>query len=159
MKNKKITLIDILIVLVAVLAVVFVAGRFGKPIGGTKTEKVTYMVLVSDQDAEMVEGVVKSDKVMVDTTEKMYGRVVNVERKPAQFTRFSASNGNFVEQTSEERIDLHITVEVDAVKNAWGYQIGDQKIRVGESQNLGGPGYGVSGYIIDIANQESGKVG
>lgn len=159
MKNKKITLIDILIVLVAVLAIVFVVGRSGKTIGGSKTEKVTYMVLVSDQDPETSEGVIESDKVMVDTTEKMYGRVVSVERKPAHITRFGADTGKFLEQDNEERHDLYITVEVDAVKNPWGYQMGDQKIRVGEQQNLGGPGYGVSGYIIDIANQESGKVG
>lgn len=146
---KKITIIDILIVL-AVIVVALVGVKMLAPSGGAQTEKITYTVLVSNQLPQVADSIKPAEKVLLDTAENVYGSVIGVTSEPAKSTQFNAEDGKYIEQTNEERRDVYITVEADVTVNEWGYDIGSTHVRVGEQQTLGGPGYGVSGYIVDI---------
>ena len=151
MKKVKITLIDILIIVAIILVCVLGISMLKKTMGTSNTKHVVYTVLVADQTPEVAQSIAPESNVLLDPTEEAYGSVTNVEVKPAEGSFFSVSEGKFVQQSTEEKKDVYVTVEADATDNEWGYDIGRQHIRVGASQSISGRGYGVNGYIVDIA--------
>ena len=152
MKKVKLTLIDVLIIAAIILVCAAGALMLKKSRSGSvNTKHVIYTVLVADQTPAVAESIVADDRVLLDPTDEAYGSVSNVEIKLAENSYFSAFEGKFVSQTTEERKDVYLTVEADATENDWGYDIGKQHIRVGEKQSVSGGGYGVSGYIVDVA--------
>ena len=147
--KKKITFIDILIVLVVILAAVFVFSKISGT-SGASNKTVTYTVLVTNVVPEVAEGMVPDDKVLLDAKDNAYGRVTNVSVSDSEDTYFSQQLEKYVSSKIDELKDVVLTVEVEAVVNDWGYQIGQQHIRIGEKQNISATSYVATGYIIGV---------
>ena len=131
------------------LAIAFVGIKLIGSIGN-KTENITYTVLVNDHMPEIASTVVPTDNVLLDPVKEVYGKVTNVELKPSEKYLFNSVSGQFVKQTTEDRVDIYMTVEAPVTKDDYGVAVGEKYLRVGYSQGISGPGYAVTGYIIDI---------
>lgn len=149
--KKKITFIDIIIIAIVVIAGVFVLSKFSGG-GASKTETVTYKVLVANQIPEIAQQITAAENVLLDPKENGYGNVTAVELKPAEESYFDARNERYVTRTTDLRTDVFITIEANAAKSDAGWKIGAQNIRIGESQSISANTYGVEGYIVDILN-------
>lgn len=147
--KKKLTFIDIIIVLCIILVVAFAAVKvIGSNNKATKT--INYTVLVSDHVPEVAQTVIPAEDILLDPSQEVYGKVVNVELKPSERYLFNSLSGQFVKQSTEERVDIYITVEAPVIEDEYGFCVGSKYLRVGDVQGISGPGYAVTGYIIDI---------
>lgn len=147
--KKKITFIDILIVLAVVLVAVFVFSKFSGSDGASK-KTVTYTVLVTSVMPEVAEGMTPDDRVLLDAKDNAYGRVTNVSIAPSEDSYLNQQTEKYVISKLEERKDVVLTIEADATVNDWGYEIGQQNIRIGEKQNISATKYVATGYIIGV---------
>ena len=149
--KKKITFIDLIIIAVVVVVAVVGISMLGKKSSGS-ANTVTYKVLVADQLPEVAQQIVAQDNVLLDPKENAYGNVIAVESKPSEDTYLDMKNERYVTRTTEERMDVYITVEAQAQESDFGWKIGAQDIKIGEHQSISANTYGVEGYIIDILN-------
>lgn len=147
--KKKITFIDILIVLVVVFAAIFVFAKLSGTVGAS-TKTVSYTVRVTSVLPEVADSMVPDDKVLLDAKDNAYGRVTNVTVTASEDTYFNQQSEKYVSSKTEGRKDAVLTVEAEATVNDWGYQIGQQHIRIGEKQNISATTYVASGYIIGV---------
>ena len=147
--KKKITFIDILIILVAVLAVVFAFLKFSEPAGASR-KTVTYTVLVTSIAPEIAESFAPDDHVLLDAKNNAYGRVVDVKVSEAEDSFLNQKTEEYVITKIDERKDVYVTVEAEATVNDWGYEIGRQHIRIGELQNITATSYVATGYIVGV---------
>ncbi len=147
--KKKLTIVDIIIIAVILIVGVVGFSMLSKS-AGSSTKAVTFKVLVTDQLPEVANAVVASDNVLLDTSSNKYGKVTDVEVRPCEETYFDAKNERFIKRTINDRNDIYITIEADAIEHEWGYELGDHNIRIGEKQVVSAPTYGVEGYIVDI---------
>ena len=147
--KKKLTIIDIIIVFCVIFAVVFACTKL---IGSNKKSDVTmtYTVLVTDYNPEIATKVVPSDNVLLDPVQEVYGKVAAVELKPSEKYMFNSNTGHFVKQTTEERVDIYMTVEAPVTKDEYGFAVGEKYVRIGSGQSVSGSGYSVNGYVVDI---------
>ena len=147
--KKKITFVDILIILAVVLAAAFVFLKLSGTSGTTK-KTVTYSVLVTGVMPEHAESMVPDDKVLLDAKNDAYGRVVDVVVSPAEDSFFNQKTEEYVKVTTDARKDVVLTIEAEATVNDWGYEIGQQNIRIGELQYVTATSYVATGYIIGV---------
>ena len=147
--KKKLTIIDIIIVLLILLVIGFAGIKLIGSIGN-KTDSVTYTVLVNDHMPEIARTVVPADNVLLDPVQEVYGKVTDVELKPSEKYMFNSISGQFVKQTTEDRVDIYLTVEAPVTRDDYGVAVGEKYLRVGYSQGINGPGYAVTGYIVDV---------
>ncbi|MBQ7976290.1 MAG: DUF4330 domain-containing protein [Clostridia bacterium] len=147
--KKKITFIDILIVLAVVLVAAFLLFKVSGTSGSHK-KTVTYTVMVTNILPEVADGMVPDDRVLLDSKDNAYGRVTNVSVMPSEDSHINLQTEKYVTNKIEDRKDVILTVEAEATVNDWGYQIGQQHIRIGEAQNISATSYVASGYIIGV---------
>lgn len=147
--KKKITIVDILIVLAVVLVAIFAFGKFSGTSGASK-KTVTYTVLVTSVMPEVAESMVPDDRVLLDAKGNTYGRVTNVSVSPSEDSYFNQHTEKYVISKLDGRKDVILTLEADATVNEWGYDIGQQHIRIGEKQNISATQYVATGYIIGL---------
>jgi len=100
--KKKITIVDILIVLAVVLVAVFVFGKFSGTAGASK-KTVTYTVLVTSVMPEVADSMVPDDNVLLDAKGNAYGRDTNVSVSPSQ--------DSYLNQQTEKYSGRQITPE------------------------------------------------
>ena len=147
--KRKLTLIDIIIILV-----VLTVGVIGVSMVSNTTQDsaktVRYKVLVVDQLAEIAEAVKEADNVLLDTASNTIGKVIGVESKKSEESYFDLKNEKYKSTIVDYRNDIYVTIEADAKECDWGYELGEQKIRVGEKQNISAPAYSLTGYIVEI---------
>lgn len=145
----KITFIDVLVVLVVIAAVIFAVLRVndGQSI---VTKPVTYTVLITEQIPEVAENIKPAENVLLDTATNSMGDVIDVQVTASGKPNPDVENGVFVWDETDERKDIYVTIKTNATDNEWGYDIGEQHIRIGESQTISARDYALVGYIVDI---------
>ena len=147
--KRKLTLIDIIIILV-ILTIGVIGLSMVSNTTQDSTKTVTYKVLAVDQLTEIVEAVKETDNVLLDTASNTTGKVVGVEAKNTEESYFDLKNEKYTNTVVDYRNDIYVTIEADAKEYDWGYELGEQKIRVGEKQNISAPAYSLTGYIVEI---------
>ena len=149
--KKKFTFIDVLVILAIVLVAFFVVFKFST--NGTEkenTKQVSYTVLVTGILPDVAETFVPEDRVLLDAKDDAYGKITDVSITPAEDLYLNQYTEEYVNSVLEERKDVKLTVLADATVHDYGYQIGQQHIRVGEVQYITAPTYVTSGYIIEV---------
>ena len=150
-KKMKWTVIDTLIVLVVAAVVAVGALMFGpKLIGKSKSEKVTFVVMMQEKDIELAEAMKAGDKVTLSLAEKDGGIIKDVSYVPATRQTFSSMNGVYTDVPVENKVDLYVTVEADCIISETAAKTGDTAIKVGTDIPVRGKGFASSGYIITI---------
>ena len=150
-KKMKWTVIDTLIVLVVAAVVAVGALMFGpKLIGKSKSEKVTFVVMMQEKDIELAEAMKAGDKVTLSLAEMDGGIIKDVSYVPATRQTFSSMNGVYIDVPVENKVDIYVTVEADCIISETAAKTGDTAIKVGTDIPVRGKGFASSGYIITI---------
>ena len=76
--------------------------------------------------------------------------VASSELSPSEDSYFNQHTEKYVISKLDGRKDVILTLEADATVNEWGYDIGQQHIRIGEKQNISATQYVATGYIIGL---------
>lgn len=150
-KKVKFTVIDALIIVV-VLAALAVGGIKVLPMftNSQETQKVECTVLISSAEKALADAMKVGDKVTMSLTEKDGGIIKNIEVTPATKTVFDSISGEYVAQKIENKCDISVTVEADAVVSDTAVKVGSTVMKVGAETTIRGKGYASMGYMTVI---------
>ncbi len=152
--KKKISIIDVIIVLVIIGAVAFV----GKKAVGSGAHKgthqtVSYTVLLSNQEIGRFAGIKPGDVVCInEENDNDRATVKAVSTEPSEIMTYNSNTGEYRMVESKEGEDIIIELESDVLSDDIGMKNGDTAIKVGMNAAVRGTGYSGKGYIIKIAD-------
>lgn len=153
MKKKRITIIDILIVL-AVIAAGFVVMKVMRPSGAPSNGNVEFVVLAGEVDNKVVDGLKPGDKAILSQTQKTEVTVSEVRAVPARINVFDNKTQEYKTQESEFKSDVYITVNTDANISDTAIVKDDVFVRVGAEVSIDSKNLSVKGHIVEINNEE-----
>ena len=151
MKKTKFTVIDALIIIVAV-AVLAVAALKLKPdmFKKAKAADVKFSVLVSEADKGTADVIKSGDEVSISFSEKAYATVTDVSEEPYAASTFSPNKGEYVSHDVKGKSNIKIDLTCSAEVTDTHIMNGEVPIRVGSEMPIRGKGYTVKGYVIDV---------
>ena len=147
--KKKLTLVDIIIILAVLIVGIIGISMIPKSVQNN-TKTISYRVLVADQPVEIADSIKEADNVLLSASSNTFGKVTGVEIKNAEESNFDLKSEKFVNSAVDFRSDIYLTLEANVIEHDWGFELGDQKVRIGEKQDITAPTYGLSGYIVEI---------
>lgn len=150
-KKAKFTVIDALIIAV-VLVILGIGGVKALPMltNTSETQKVECTVLLASVEKELAEAMKVGDNVTMSLTEKDGGVIKNIKVTPATKTVFDSISGEYVTQHIENKCDISVTVEADAVVTDTAVTVGSTVMKVGAETTVRGKGYASMGYMTVI---------
>lgn len=149
---KKFSIIDVLIVLAAIAAVVFVGMKFTGSGAHTGERKViNYTVMLSAQDAGRYDTIQVGDVVCINEEQDHdTAKILSVSKSPAKVTTVNSNTGEHKIVTNSEKEDIIIELETEVLADKIGMKNGETAIKVGMNAFVRGTGYSGKGYIIKI---------
>lgn len=157
-KKVKFTLIDALIILVAVAVAAVIVFKFmpAKMAGGEKS-KAVFTVMLTGKDEAFANAVHIGDVVSISNKEKDTGVVTAVEAKQAESLEYNSNEGKYVVQKATGKRDVYVTIEADASEDDKLIQVGTTPVKVGLSMPVRGKGYASMGYIVTADTVKGGS--
>ena len=155
MKNKKLTFIDILIIVVAVAALVF-ATQFFTPEKPQENSSVEFVVMVNSHKKGLLDNASAGDIVVIDYTDKYKAEITDIKTQNSKVTVLDNISNKYILKTSPLTEDTYITLKADAQMGENVIKIGNSCVRVGQHFPVRGKGYTTGGYIVDIINEQEG---
>lgn len=153
----KFNLMDALILLaIAVVAVlllyifVWSEERSIDSFTGTEPSHATYVIEVSDVPEEFSDKVKVGEKVIDSSTKTSLGAVQALETQDYYVTTLNLHEGTQVLSRVEDRINLYITIEADALMDGYTYTVGGTELYVGRLLYLSFTDFVCSGYCIAL---------
>ena len=149
----KISIIDIFVVLVIVVAAFGVYSRFiaGNETVETNMSKIQYEMKVKKVREASVTALEKGGALYDSITKEYMGEIVSVEAVPCMEDQ-QMSDGTIVMSEIPERFDVYITLNVDGSSNKAGYYTKDNKnLCVGSSLIISTKFAETTGEIISIS--------
>lgn len=149
---KKISIIDILIVVVLAGAVSFVGMKLVTS-GANKGEKksINYSVQMQEVDKGRYDHIKPGDIVNInEKNPNTTAKVTNVTRKIAEKMAYNSNTGEYKLVKNEDKEDIIIDLETTVIENEIGMKNSDVAIKVGMDAIVRGTGYSGSGFIISI---------
>ena len=147
---KKWTIVDTLIVIVAVAAIAVLWVMFGGSSVKTESQSVEFTVMISDREKGLADTMSSGDKVTLSLTEKDGGVIKDVKAEPSMIMVYDGIEGVYRNEVNEEREDIYVTVTADCEVSERAIKTGDTMIKVGANIPIRGKGYATNGYIIEI---------
>ena len=145
--KKKLTLIDILIIIAVVLVMAFLLTKIVSGRNGNQ-KTVSFAVMATNLLPENADAVKVCDRVLVDAEDDIYGKIVSVESKASEDYYFDYTKESYLKNVVEERKDVFLNVEVDVDDTEAGYKAGERFLRIGEAMYLAGDDFVVQGFVI-----------
>ena len=135
----RINVIDLAVVLVVIVLAVGVYVQFGVKESTSVTsamQPVTYEVAVEGVRPSALENLMEGDTLYDQTSGNPIGTITAIRSQQAQ-NPINLPNGTVIQADAENRIDLFLTVEADAVVNAEGTFVGrTYELLVGSTKNF-----------------------
>ncbi|MCI5969787.1 MAG: DUF4330 domain-containing protein [Clostridia bacterium] len=154
--KKKISLIDILIILVIALCLVFVVKYFS-----TNSKKaynvpeVSYVVELKSLDEKNLDVFKVGDKIIDGVKGGYLGNVTKVEIKDNVETREDTENGRFIQSSFENRKDVYLTISgVPTTYTDDEILFATQEIKIGKQLHMKSKNYVGHGYIISVIDEK-----
>lgn len=151
---EKVSIIDLMIVLVVALASVFLYSFIfgGTPVTETDQvkEKITYTV--EFQKVNEAFGQMPETGGPVYNSSKSYfiGNIVSSQTMPYVAAVENYQDGSFELAEHEGLYTVLLTIEGAADVDPYGLMVGRQTIKIGERVPVKGKGFASYGYIVDI---------
>lgn len=149
---KKISIIDILIVLVVVGAIAFVGMKLVTS-GANKGEKkiVNYTVQLQEVEKGRYDNIKVGDEVSINEKNPNTTAVVtNVTKTPAEIMTYNSNTGEYKLVEHPDKEDIMVDLETTVVENEIGMKNSDVAIKVGMNALIRGTGYSGAGFVIRI---------
>lgn len=158
MKNKKITFIDILIIVVVIGALIFATQFFSS--GRSQTNgSVEFVVLVAEHEKGILNNASIGDTVVIDLTDKYKAEITDIKTQAATITTLDSENNKYVLQNSPLTEDSYITLRADAQIDENIIKVGTSPIRIGQTLPVRGKGYTANGYVVNILSENAEQEG
>ena len=149
--KKKLTIIDVLIILVLIIAVIVgCVYAIPKIINRAQSTTATFTVLIAAQEPGVADAMHVGDSVSLSYTDKDGGRLVDIQTQPAETMTFDSIAGEYKTETIEGKEDIFVTVEADVNASDTYIKTGETFIRVGSQMPIRGKGYVASGFVISL---------
>ena len=153
MKNKRFTLIDLLIVLV-VIAAGFVVSKVMTPKEVAPDGKVEFVVMASSVNNEVAKNLLPGDVAVLSHAQKTNVTVKDVKYKPSEVNVFDNQTKTYKKVLSNMESDVFVTVEANAKISDTAILSGDVFVRVGSEANLSSKNLAIEGYIVEILSEQ-----
>ncbi len=150
--KKKINLLDIVIILLAIIVGIF-GYRFMKRTDNIESDsstKVVYQVMASSVIPEVGDMIEIGGLLYDSGKNSCLGTITNKEVKPSTRMDTNRETGEFVQTEVTDKVDIILTVEVNAKVTNQNIETGDFIIKVGNKADVKGKGYAMNGYVIKI---------
>lgn len=151
-KMKKINVLDIFIILMVFL-IILVGYNFVKSTDNTvidSTEKVIYQVK-TNQSIKQLYDYIEVGANVYDGQKNFYiGKIIDKGYKNTLMYGTNDKNGQYVETTLEDYIDITLTIESNAEYSESNISVGDLDVKIGKNVYLKGKGFATQGYIVSI---------
>ena len=149
---KKITIIDVLIVLI-IIAAGFVEAKVMRPSGATPNSQVEFVVLATEVDNEAAKGIKPGDTAILSQTQKTTVTVCDVLVVPTKINVFDNETKTYKTQESNLKSDVYVTVCTDANVSDTAIVKDDVFIRVGTEASIDSKNLSVKGHIVEIKSE------
>ena len=154
--KKKLSIIDILIVLIVAVCVIFAIKYFS-----TNSKKaynvpeVSYVVELKSLSDEYLDVFKEGDRVTDGVKGGYLGNVTKVEIKDNVETREDTEKGCFVQTSFENRKDVYLTISgVPTTYNDDEILFATQEIKIGKQLHMKSKNYVGHGYIVSVIDGE-----
>ena len=151
---KKITFIDVLIVLFVAVAIA-AAAIILKPSADVaeNTKKLSFTVLATAQQEGLSELVNAGDDVVISFSEDVHATVVEAYEEDRVEYHFNNFTGKYVSNKIPEKSDVYVKLTADVTASDTEFSKDNLAIRVGDEMPVRGKGYVVKGYVIDVTEE------
>lgn len=151
-KRKTINVLDIIIILVAiVIGVVGIKLMSNNDVKETAhTSKVIYKVKGTDCLPQIEEYITEGSMIYDSIKNYNIGKVIKCEIEPTGVYVPDLERGIVVENFKDDKVDVTLTIEADAVQSDSQIAIGNYEIKVGQEAFVRGKGYAMAGYVVAI---------
>ena len=148
---KKITFIDVLIVIFVALVVLVAVFMLKSGSGATaNTTKVNFTVLATAQQEGLSELVKAGDDVVISFSEDVHASVVKAYEEDRKEYHFNNFTGKYLSEKVPGKSDVYVELTADAVVSDTAISKDNLPIRVGDEMPVRGKGYVVKGYVVDV---------
>lgn len=156
---KKISILDILIVLVLIGAIGFIGMKFiGSGTNKGERKNITYSVMINAQKKGQLDKIKPGDIVCIAEEQDEDKAVVkNVTREIAEVTTYNSNTGEYKLVKNEDKEDITIELETNSFVDDIGMRTGETAIKVGMKAYVRGTGYSAEGFIIKIDDDGGNK--
>ena len=153
--RKRINIIDLLAIILLLAVIVFGVLKFSgvdKIVKSDVATKVSYVVEVKEQNAEVLDYMKIGDMVYEDKSLKKLGVLTDVKQAPFTIQTEDKISRKISEREVPGKINLNIEIEADGVLNAGNISVYSINILIGKTIDLNiGDAY-VKGVIVDVVN-------
>lgn len=153
MKNKRFTLIDLLIIAV-IIAACFITSKIMTPTKASPDGKVEFVVLATAINNEVAKNLSAGDIAVLSHAQKTNVLVKDVEYKPCEINVFDHNAKSYKTVLSQIQSDVFVTVEADAKISNSVILSGDVFIRTGAEVTLSSKNLAIEGYVVEILSEE-----
>lgn len=145
----KFTVIDAIIILVALAVIAFGAFKILPSMLNTSNEKIEFVVQLTAKEQALADAMSVGDRVTLSLTEKDGGVIKDLRTEPAVQMVYNSIEGVYKNDIVDGKVDIYVTVEADAEVSDIAVKMGGTKVQVGAEIPVRGKGYASMGYIIE----------
>lgn len=162
MKNSKfkISIIDILIVLVFALVIVLGVKIINKTqVSSMEIPDIEFTAEIKRQDEDFANSISIGDDIYDSVKGGYLGKVTKVDKKPASDVVEDKINGNYVKSYYDGKYDVYVTIcGTPGTYNSKTIMFASKEIRVGDEVFVRNKNYAGQGYIVglDILDEKAG---
>lgn len=162
MKNRKfkISIIDVLIVLVFALVIVLGVKIINKTqVSSMDIPDIEFTAEIKMQDESFFEAISIGDDIYDSVKGGYLGKVTKVDKKPASDIAEDKQNGKFVKSYYEGKYDVYVTIcGTPGTFNNKTIMFASKEIRIGDEVFIRNKNYAGHGYVtgLDILDEKAG---
>ena len=153
MKNKRFTLIDVLIIMI-IIAAGFIVNKVMTPKEISPDGKVEFVVMATAVNNEVAKNLSAGDIAVLSHAQKTNVLVKDVTYKPSEVNVFDNVTKTYKKVLSDIESDVFVTVEADAKISDTAILSGDVFVRTGAEATLSSKNLAIEGYIVEILSEQ-----
>ncbi len=151
-KRFKISIIDIIIVLVFALVIILGVNIINKTqISSSYIPDVEFTVEVKQQDEAYADEIKVGDDIYDSVKGGYFGKVTKVTKEPASTIAEDTVNGRYIKSYYDNKYDVYVTISgTPGTYNDKTIMFASKEVRVGEEAFIRNKNYTGKGYIVEV---------
>ncbi len=146
----KVSIIDVLIVLILVLAAIFAAKFFKTNDKAASATKIHYTVQINKVEEDVYNAIVDGTAVFDSVKNTPLGKVVSHDKTPYKEVNEDIINGKYVVNTIPDLYNVLVTIEADAYVTDSSIKVGKNIIRVNARLDINTKDFLGTTYVVGL---------
>lgn len=159
MKNKRLNIFDVVVIIVIVAALIGLLVYMGTSSNNEEIkigDTVTYVLEIGSTDEWVANAISVGDDLVDATTKNNLGTVTGVEIHPSEELSLNYDIGEYTITTIPDKYKVLLTMEANITESASDILVeGELSIKVSDTFSLLGPGYSATASVINISRGEN----